>query len=174
MLYVLEPNVFFNIAHYELEDMSNIVIYNVGSNCNDPTIPKLDLFPRYGLNIDSPEFDGMYLDQLLNEDMYFVQFMKIIISLKEGKDVFLLIYNEETVFAPIYETLLKIIKRRYGYSHNMINSLDDYLECDNDGEFTTPGIETFDTDYQRYEQIMIMNNPDQFIGDLPVGNEEHL
>ena len=57
----------------------------------------------------------------------------------------------------------------------MINSLEDYIDTDEEsGFFTTPGIETFDKDYERYEQIMIMDNPDQFIGDLPVGNEEHL
>ena len=175
MLYVMEPKVFYNVAYYEQDAINEMVVYNVGSNCNDPTIPKLELFPRYGMNVDSKEFDSQYIDQLLNDDLYFINFMKIMISLKEGNNVFILIYNEETVFAPIYETLLKLIQKRYGYNYAMINSLEDYIDTDEEsGFFTTPGIETFDKDYERYEQIIIMDNPDQFIGDLPVGNEEHL
>ena len=112
MLYVMEPKVFYNVAYYEQDAINEMVVYNVGSNCNDPTIPKLELFPRYGLNIDSKEFDSQYIDQLLNDDLYFVNFMKIMISLKEGNNVFILIYNEETVFAPIYERLLKLIQKR--------------------------------------------------------------
>lgn len=176
MLYIMEPKTFFEIYYYEQEMTEEMMaVYNVGSNCNDKDIPKLELFPVYGLNIDSPDFDSKYIDQLLNEDSYFINFMQIMIPLKDGKDVFILIYNEETVFAPIYEVIFKLIQKRYGYNYNMINNLDDWIEVDlNDGEFTAPGIQTFDQDYERYEQIMIMNNPDQYIGNLPVGNEEHL
>lgn len=175
MIYIMEPKTFFEVVEQEQGFMDQSVVYNVGSNCNDISIEKLELFPRYGLNINSVEFDSQYIDQLLNEDQYFVNLMKIMIPLRDGKDVFLLIYNEETVFAPIYEVLFKLIQKRYGYNYNMINDIDDWNDKDlNNGEFTTPGIETFDKDYERYEQILIMNNPDEFIGELPVGNEEHL
>ena len=75
MLYVMEPKVFYNVAYYEQDAINEMVVYNVGSNCNDPTIPKLELFPRYGLNIDSKEFDSQYIDQLLNDDLYFINFI---------------------------------------------------------------------------------------------------
>lgn len=175
MLYAMEPKTFFEAVDSNLLYFPDIVVYNVGSNCNDPTIPKLELFPMYGMNVDSPEFDAQYIDQILNEDRYFVEFMKIMIPLKDAKDVIVLIYNEETVFAPIYETLFKLIQKRYGYNYSMINSVSDYLDWDvNMGYFTTPGIETFDQDYSRYEQILIMNDPDQFINDSQIVDEEHL
>lgn len=161
MLVVTEPKIIYELNRQSLMQ-KNAVIYNL--NANVTNFEQLYLMPPQGMLISSPEFDNAYIGLILSDDNYFVQFMRIIIPLFYGSDVYLLAYNEETVFNPITETILKLIQQRYGYNYqevHFIYDIDFYIQS----SFTTPGALQFDEDQARYESIMSRIDPYSFINE---------
>lgn len=161
MLIMIEPKVFFDLqrAGFLNEDA---VVFNLNSNISG--FQPIYLMPPREMLMSSHEFDQQYISLILSNDVYFMEFMKMIILLKDGKDVYILIYNEESTFNPISETLFKFIQQRYGYDYQEVHSIYDYDPYDTSG-FTTPGILQFDNDFNRYESLVMKTNPYYYINE---------
>lgn len=169
MLVLLEPKTLHETQIHlgDLLPQDECIIFNLNSNVNWE-YKKLDLIPKMGLiDYTSPDFDSAYISLLLNDEYYFVQLMTIMIYLKQNMQVFLLIYNEDTVFNPIVEVLMKLIQQRYGYNYMIAENWEDVNNAINTfsqiSMFTAPGIITYDTDFDRYQQIIAKYNPKLFI-----------
>lgn len=161
MLVVTEPKVIYELGRRDLLN-TNSIIFNM--NANVSTFVPVYLMPPQGMIYTSLEFDNEYINLILTNDHYFLQLMRIMIPLRDGHDVYILAYNEETVFNPITETLMKLIQQRYGYNYQEIHSVDDLNIFDCSG-FTTPGIIQFDEDFKRYEECIKRNNPYSYINE---------
>ena len=146
MLVVTEPKVIYELYRKGYID-SNSVIYNL--NANTTQFNMIRLMPPQGMNTASLEFDQYYINLILSDNNYFIQFMNIIIPLRDGKDVYILAYNEDTVFNPITETLMKFIQQRYGYDYQEVHYMEDINMMDL-SSFTTPGIIQFDEDFNTF------------------------
>ena len=161
MLVMIEPKVFFELQRAGLLN-ENTVVFNLNSNSN--VFQPIYLMPPREMLMSSHEFDQQYVSLILTNDVYFMEFMKLVNLLKDGKDVFIMTYNEETTFNPISETLFKFIQQRYGYDYQEVHSIYDYNPYDNSG-FSTPGIIQFDSDFNRYEELTIRANPYYYINE---------
>ena len=162
MLVATEPKVIYELYRKGYID-SNSVIYNL--NANTTQFNMIRLMPPQGMNTASLEFDQYYINLILSDNNYFIQFMNIIIPLRDGKDVYILAYNEDTVFNPITETLMKFIQQRYGYDYQEVHYMEDINMMDL-SSFTTPGIIQFDEDFNRYEQLMSIYSPYYYINEI--------
>lgn len=155
-----------NLGDFAL--LGKIKVFNLNANI-DNSIERLDLMPKMGMiDYTSPEFDSMYISTILNDDNYFMRFMYLMDFIKNNWTVFILIYNEDTIFNPIAEVLMKLIQQRYGYNYSVAESIEDVYsillgDYDNEAMFTTPGIIAFDADFNRYQSLLIKYNPRIFL-----------
>ena len=124
MLLVMEPKTLQNLSRVYNTLDNRLVVLNLNANVQCYT--RLNLMPPLGMNTSSMEFDTQYINLLLSDPNYFMQFMYIMNYLKNGCDVVLLIYNEDTVFNAITETLVKFIQQRYGYNYQFLNDVEDF------------------------------------------------
>lgn len=172
MLIVLEPKVLNDVMIHvgDLFSQREYMVFNLNANVDYPGI-KLDMMPKMGMiDYTSPEFDSAYISIILNNEYYFTQFMTLMYYINKNIPVFLLIYNEDNIFNPITEVLLKLIQQRYGYNYIMADNwetvygilFEDYPSVEVP-MFTTPGIINFDMDMERYRSIMIRRDPNYFI-----------
>ena len=162
MLLVMEPKTLQNLSRVYNTLDNRLVVLNLNANVQCYT--RLNLMPPLGMNTSSMEFDTQYVNLLLSDSNYFMQFMYIMNYLKNGCDVVLLIYNEDTVFNAITETLVKFIQQRYGYNYQFLNDVEDFNQWDQ-SSFTAPGIIQFDQDYLRYEEYLMRLDPNRFINE---------
>lgn len=172
MLIILEPKTLNDVINHigYIFFHNNSMIFNFNSNSDVYT--KLDLMPDpTKISYSSPTFDSDYISMILNNEYYFTQFMKIVVLLKNGLDVFFLIYNEDSIFNPVLEVLLKLIQQRYGYNYNIADSWQEVYDLvfttpwEKVPMFTTPGIMTYDIDFVRYQNILAKANPSMFINE---------
>lgn len=126
--------------------------------------PRVALMPPPNLHFMNDEiFDENYFYYIFNNDLVFMELMKIIIQLYHGNNVCLLVTQNE-VFDKITESLLKLIQQRYGYNGIVINEAEDLLMFDTpvyeDGEFSLPGLAMLDIDKERfsYLSLSLQNN----------------
>ena len=126
--------------------------------------PRVALMPPPNLHFMNDEiFDENYFYYIFNNDLVFMELMKIIIPLYHGNNVCLLVTQNE-VFDKITESLLKLIQQRYGYNGIVINEAEDLLMFDTlvyeDGEFSLPGLAMLDIDKERfsYLSLSLQNN----------------
>ena len=162
MLLVMEPKTLQNLSRVYNTLDNRLVVLNLNANVQCYT--RLNLMPPLGMNTSSMEFDTQYIKLLCWDTNYFMQFMYIMNYLKNGCDVVLLIYNEDTVFNAITETLVKFIQQRYGYNYQFLNDVEDFNQWDQ-SSFTAPGIIQFDQDYLRYEEYLMRLDPNRFINE---------
>ena len=162
MLLVMEPKTLQNLSRVYNTLDNRLVVLNLNANVQCYT--RLNLMPPLGMYTSSMEFDTQYINLLLSDPNYFMQFMYIMNYLKNGCDVVLLIYNEDTVFNAITETLVKFIQQRYGYNYQFLNDVEDFNQWDQ-SSFTAPGIIQFDQDYLRYEEYLMRLDPNRFINE---------
>lgn len=160
MLVITTPTVFFQILERRYDDA---IMLNLNANIVASEHNQLDIM-RYVPHTPPTyqDFDNLFVNRLLWDDNCFYEFMRIMIPLYQGKDVFLLVYNEPEVFAPITECITKLIQQRYGYNYQEVYDVDDY-DDNFGGQFTTPGILQFDQDMKRVEGILATTNPKYFI-----------
>lgn len=127
------------------------VIFNYSGLTED--FPRIRIMPPRDLGASSEyDFDIKYYNYLLNTDEVFMEFMKIILLLYEGKDVFLIISKDEWSTILI-ESLLKVIQQRYGINGAEIATEEDMFyveESDFDPGF---GLINLDQDKDRYTYI---------------------
>lgn len=165
MLLVMEPKTLQKLSRVYTLD-SEWILLNLNANTQQYGA-RLNLIPPLGMNTASMEFDTQYINLLLSDPNYFMQFMYIMNYLKNGYNVVLLIYNEDTVFNAITETLVKFIQQRYGYNYQFLNDVEDFNQWDQ-SSFTAPGIIQFDQDYNRYEEYLIKMDPSRFVNEVVI------
>lgn len=152
------PNVVLPI----IQGRNDFIVYNLSANIVNPSIPTLNLQYLKGLDFTNKDYDNIFANMVFENDSIFIEFMKLILPLRDGYNVAILIYREENLFDPFSETIAKLIQQRYGYNYQMINTMDDYNEWD-DSNFDINGTFLLDRDSDRYIQIMARINPKSFI-----------
>lgn len=134
-----------------IQETSNTVIYNFSSLSEKYT--KLYLYPPNDLGaLSEYDFDVRYYNYILNNDTIFFDFMMIIYSLYQGKDVFLVI-DDDIRLEPLNESLMKIIQQRYGYNGNYIRTEEDFLYA-TEGSFSVEGLYNLDIDKERLSYML--------------------
>lgn len=147
------------------------IILNL-SSLNE-AFPRVALMPPPDLHFMNDEvFDQNYFNYIFNNDLVFLELMKIIIPLYYGQNICLLVTQNE-IFDKITESLLKLIQQRYGYNGIIINEAEDLLMLDTpvyeDGEFSLGGLAMLGLDKERYTYITTSMQIDQSKGDYNHG-----
>lgn len=124
------------------------------------------------------DFDIAYANYIMNNDNVFCEFFQIIYNLYIGKDVFIIV-SEENWSENILESLLKLIQQRYGYNAVRIDSDDDYIFARNNMTFDFAygyGLYNLDQDKERFtyliENFRIHNNGSMLYNIRWISNEE--
>lgn len=144
-------------------NVKRLYVYNFSSyNEQFPRlglIPNPSIFPNNGFGIDSRDIDRMYYDLIINNDVFFMQLMQIIIPLYNGEDVYLLTSDTDNDYIlDIKESLLKLIQQRYGYNAAEINNREDYdFFNPEDFCFSEIGLNYMKGDQERYQYIAEAN-----------------
>lgn len=111
------------------------------------------LMPLVTIDPESKDFDLMYMNYLLSDEIAFSQLMMIIYNLYIGVDALIMI-GETDIKYMVAESLLKFIQQRYGYNGYIINEASD-VEFLNEGSFTIQGLYNLDIDKERYSPILL-------------------
>ena len=134
-----------------LQTTSNCIVYNF-SSLNEKYV-RLNLFPPNNLGaMDEYDFDIKYAIYILGNDAIFFDMMRIVYSLYQGKDVFVLIDDTEQ-FEMYNESLMKFIQQRYGYNFNLIQSFDDFINAE-ESRFSELGIINLAQDKERLSYML--------------------
>ena len=136
-------------------------IYNITSY-ND-SLRRLNLMPPCDLRFykdGSRDFDILYADWILSNDVIFFEFFKIVYDLYMGKDVFLCM-DDSDWSENMIESLLKLIQQRYGYNGCMIDSFESYVYAQNNisSRFEALGLMNLDIDKDRFSILLARMNP---------------
>lgn len=103
------------------------------------------------------DFDIVYANYIMENDIVFKQFFDIIYSLYIGIDVFL-VMDESDWSENLIESILKLIQQRYGYNAYKINCMEDFIQAANStfmSDFNPYfGIQNLDMDKERYTYII--------------------
>lgn len=143
--------------------ITDAVVFNITSLRDD--IPRLyTLVPVNGIGrLTDYEFDVAYMHYILDNDAVFVEFFSIVYNLYIGKDVYL-VMSEDNWSENLIESLLKLIQQRYGYNAVLIQCYNDYMYAKFNQEYNfepTYGIANLDIDKNRYsyliENMRLMN-----------------
>lgn len=129
----------------------NLLVYNLTSYIEG--FERIDILPPFDIPYIDRNFDICYFNYIFNNDNIFTEFMKIIMALYYGFDVYILVSKDEgQMYDSISESIQKIIQQRYGILSNEINDIEDwdYLE---ESEFTIQGLYNLDCDKQRYSLL---------------------
>jgi len=119
-------------------------------------IPRLNLtvdkenIPRY----DSKDFDMMYYTYIMNNKLAFMELMKVIIPIYEGKNVIIFV-NSNIENNTISESLQKLIQQRYGLISYNISDPDDFNSIIDKSGFSIQGLYNLDIDKDRYSNVMV-------------------
>ena len=135
---------------------NNMIIYTLASFREG--FNKLSIMPPNELGrFENRDFDIIYADYIINNDIIFINFFQIIYNLYIGKDV-LIIYSEEFNFSEnIIESVLKLIQQRYGYNAIRIDNDDDFIYAkNNNNPYFAPGygLYNLDTDKERFTYMI--------------------
>lgn len=126
--------------------IDNLVVLNLTSA--NSYYPLVDLISvtrtvEYNTALD----DEWFFNAVFLDNHYFMELMKIMNPLYEGKNVYLLINNHE-LLQPFNELITHLIISRYGYPSQYLNSITDFDEMD-DSTFSFCGIKNMDADRSR-------------------------
>jgi hypothetical protein len=97
---------------------------------------------------DEKNFDLQYANHILTNESLFLELMKIIYALYEGKDVYILVTRDE-FFDMVTESLIKFIQQRYGYISSVLNEPSDIDYVDREASFSIQGVFNLDQDKER-------------------------
>lgn len=144
-------------------DINRLSILNLSSMSED--FERVAIIPPLNINVqESDRFDSEYFNYIFSNDTIFLEFMKIIMALYYGYDVYIIV-TQEPSYDYITESLAKLIQCRYGYNSYIVNDPEDILMIGTDiipeGEFSLPGLAMLDADKERYTYIttsMSMSN----------------
>lgn len=140
---------------YNNIDMGHASILNL-SSLNE-RFPRVAIMPPPNTILsDEYSFDKVYFDYIMNNDYIFLEFMKIIMPLYYGYDVYIEV-TQGGNFDYITESLIRIIQQRYGYNSYIVNDPEDILmigtEVVPEGEFSIQGLAMLDADKERYSYM---------------------
>lgn len=139
----------------EFDIKDNTLIYNLNSYIEG--YQPLGLIPPFIAFENEREFDIYYSQHIFSNDAIFYEFMKIIMSLYYGNNVFIIIGEDETSEL-VSESLQKLIQARYGVSAYFINEYEDYKYVE-DGYMHVNGVYNLDIDKERYVNIEVQRDP---------------
>jgi len=142
--------------------MKNFFIFNLASSLEG--FERVDIIPRFQMEYSNRDFDVLYAKYIMETDSVFYEFMKIIISLYNGFDVFILT-NRSGFYEDIIESLQKLIQQRYGIISNIINEPDDWNYVQ-ESCFNINGLYNLDIDKERYAVMFTNLNLDTILKSL--------
>ena len=147
---ILNLSSYYNRDTYS-SDISSLATYinMLGNKANAMGIP----LNQY---IETPDFDISYAEAIFNDNMLFVQFMKIMIPAFEDYNVFVLV-GTDIYREAITESLTKLIQQRYGYNCWRISDINDLIGCSLVSTFSYEGLDNMDSDRDRYAELFINN-----------------
>lgn len=132
----------------------NLVILNFNSFMEG--YERLNLLPPFGLEYGDKNFDIMYANYIIQNDIPFMELMKVIMPLYYGKDVFIL-STKGNVYEFVAESLQKFIQQRYSLISYTVNEPSDW-EFVEDTMFNIHGVYNLDIDKERFSYIYASNN----------------
>lgn len=104
------------------------------------------------------DFDVMYMNYIMNNDIVFMYFFRIIYYLYIGKDVFLL-SSKDDWSENLIESLLKLIQQRYGINGIYVESEDDYIDAKLHGICDiSPGYGVYNLDMDKNRFNILIEN----------------
>lgn len=115
---------------------------------------RLNLIPPNSLGASSEyDFDVLYMQYIMSNDMIFAEFFTIINLLYMGNDVYIIISDDDWS-ETLIESLLKLIQQRYGYNAVRVDNLDDVIYSEPTDFDRSFGIFNLDEDLDRYSYII--------------------
>lgn len=133
--------------------LDNYIVFNFTGLSE--SYQQLHLLPPKQLGGNSEyEFDLNYFHYVIDNENVFMEFMKLILLLYEGKNIFLVISNDMWSLILI-ESLCKIIQQRYGINAIKIESAEDLYYAE-ESDFTDYGLFNLDQDKEKYLYLMQM------------------
>ena len=144
-----------------LPHINNAVVYNLSSyysGFDDITglITKIHIFNTTQLPtnefINSPQFDSIYANNILQSNELFYDFIKIMINTLEFNVVILV--SHDPYRDAITESIIKLIQVRYGYNCWEAEDVED-LECLRESYFTPYGILALDQDKRSFDELCV-------------------
>lgn len=131
---------------------ADIVVFNLSSLIQ---AEQINILPPFAIQYDEVTFDMNYYNYIFNNNFVFLEFMKMIINIYSGNNVYIAI-GDYDVHWFLAESLQKIIQERYGIISFIIREMED-LECvleeSNIYGFSEEGIINFDNDRMRFLQL---------------------
>jgi hypothetical protein len=117
----------------------------------------------------------MYSNYLMmNEDIFFEFFQKVLYPLYNGYNVYL-ITTRNIFYDRIIESLIKFIQQRYGYLGYILGSPDDIEYINPDNGFSINGLYNLDIDKNKFSYIYAsMYTKKDKNGNLFIEGFEHL
>lgn len=139
---IIDNSMIFNLTSMKLGDYPNL---------------KLLIPPNEVGQFTGKDFDIAYMQYIMGNDFVFKEFFDIVYCLYIGKDVYVLVSDNDWS-ENLVESLFKLIQQRYGYNGFKVNCIDDYYFNFNKkyiSEFDhTYGIYNLDLDKERYTMIV--------------------
>ena len=132
-------------------ERSSFMVYNF-SSLKDGIGKRLDLLPITKMNVYEKDFDQMYYHYIIDNDIVFITFMKMIYRLYSGFNVYIMI-SDGYIYEALAESLTKVIQVRYGYNAQFVHEIDDINFYD-DSEFSSSGIKIFEQDRNRFLNLL--------------------
>ena len=132
--------------------IDDLVVYNLFSLKEG--LDNLNLIPSIRMDYNSKEFDRLYAQNIISNDDTFIELMRIVYPLYEGKNVYLVTVLNDS-FDGLTESILKLIQDRYGYNYSIINSYEDLQYLDDSSDFSLSGLFNLDHDKERMSYILM-------------------
>ena len=119
----------------------------------------LNLFPpgqmlqfMNGINngIETVEFDRLYAEYLLGDNVAFVNFMKILMADYFHTQVFVLFDDTNPIIEGLVESIIKLIQARYGLNPMIVHAPEDLYFLPDEEGMSREGVQTFMGDKERF------------------------
>lgn len=157
--------IFTSYLAYRNSDISirkeDHVVYNLNSYNTEYETLNLSFIDN---NLWIPDNNGfidyyhIYYKYIIDNDYMFLDLMKIVYSLYENKDVYLLVTDESNEFNTMITDLLKdIILERYGYRSAIAHTAEDIYNIQRNNDifyFSTYGLDNLALDKNRYAYLI--------------------
>lgn len=141
----------------ELEYIPDIPLHILNLSSYKEGIEKLNLLPPTNGTLpfkDEKEFDIAYANYIMANDFTFMELMKIIIPIYEGKDVYIVV-SRSPYFDMITESLTKFIQVRYSIISQYVYDFNDLEFIDMDLSFANiQGLYNLDVDKERFSRLI--------------------
>lgn len=140
-----------------LKDLNKngLTVFNIFSFVEG--VPQLtNLLPR-GLDTSTEEqFDQTYFNYIMTNDFAFIDMMYIVMEIYKGNNVYLII-NDTPFYNKLVESLVEILKQRYGIIPYFVSEMPDYdsiMSHPDQTTFSTQGLIVADMDRQRFMMLL--------------------